>query len=45
MGYVLEHGGLFGALWLSVGSLALTALLSLPFIARQRAATGAGVTP
>ena len=45
MGYVLEHGGLVGALWLSVGCLAFTAVLSLPFIARQRAVRGVSLTP
>jgi predicted MFS family arabinose efflux permease len=37
MGYVLEHGGLPGALCLSVTALGLTALLSIPFLRRGRA--------
>jgi MFS transporter, DHA1 family, inner membrane transport protein len=34
MGYVLEHGGLQGALSLSVAALGLTALLTIPFLRR-----------
>ena len=37
MGYVLEHRGLPGALSLSVAALALTALLTIPFLRRGRA--------
>jgi predicted MFS family arabinose efflux permease len=32
MGYVLDHGGMMGALALTVGSMLLTALLALPFL-------------
>jgi predicted MFS family arabinose efflux permease len=32
MGYVLDHGGIMGALALTVGSMLLTALLTLPFL-------------
>jgi len=32
MGYVLDHGGMMGALALTVGSMLLTALLTLPFL-------------
>jgi predicted MFS family arabinose efflux permease len=35
MGYVLERGGLIGALSLSVAALGLTALLTLPFLGRS----------
>lgn len=34
MGFVLERGGLTGALSLSIAALALTALLTLPFLGR-----------
>lgn len=34
MGYVLERGGLIGALSLSIAALGLTALLTLPFLGR-----------
>ena len=37
MGYVLEQRGLPGALSLSVAALALTALLTIPFLRRGRA--------
>lgn len=36
MGYVLEHGGTMGSLALTVGSMLLTALLTMPFL-RSRA--------
>ena len=32
MGYVLDHGGMIGSLALTVGSMLLTALLTLPFL-------------
>ncbi len=32
MGYVLDHGGVTGALALTMGSMLLTALLTLPFL-------------
>jgi predicted MFS family arabinose efflux permease len=32
MGYVLDHGGMMGALALTLGSMLLTALLTLPFL-------------
>jgi hypothetical protein len=34
MGFVLEHGGLMGSLSLTSGALALTALLTIPFLRR-----------
>ena len=40
MGYALERGGLTGALGLSVGALALTAFLTIPFL--KRPSRGAG---
>ncbi|MDP9012170.1 MAG: MFS transporter [Pseudomonadota bacterium] len=39
MGYVLDHGGLTGALVLAVGSMLLTALLTMPFLRARAAAT------
>jgi predicted MFS family arabinose efflux permease len=36
MGYVLDHGGMFGSLVLTVGSMLLTAGLTMPFL-RSRA--------
>jgi predicted MFS family arabinose efflux permease len=36
MGYVLEHGGLPGALYFSIGALSLTSALTIPFITRVR---------
>src|ERR1700722_14527363 len=36
MGYVLDHGGITGALAMTVGSMLLTALLTVPFL-RSRA--------
>jgi hypothetical protein len=41
MGYVLEHGGLPGALFLSVAALGLTALLAIPFLRRGAPAADA----
>ena len=35
MGYVLEHAGLAGALWLSIGALGSTGLLTVPFLGRR----------
>ena len=35
MGYVLDHGGMSGALALTVGAMLLTALLTLPFLRAQ----------
>ena len=35
MGYVLEHGGLGGALWLSIGALGSTGLLTVPFLGQR----------
>ena len=32
MGYVLDHGGMTGSLTLTVGSMVLTALLTMPFL-------------
>jgi len=32
MGYVLDHGGMLSALALTMGSMLLTALLTLPFL-------------
>ncbi len=32
MGYVLDHGGIIGSLTLTVGSMLLTALLTIPFL-------------
>jgi predicted MFS family arabinose efflux permease len=32
MGYVLDHGGITGALAMTLGSMLLTALLTLPFL-------------
>jgi predicted MFS family arabinose efflux permease len=37
MGYVLDHGGPTGSLILTVGSMLLTALLTLPFLPRRPA--------
>ena len=37
MGYVIDHGGMIGSLTLTVGSMLLTALLTIPFL-RSRAA-------
>jgi predicted MFS family arabinose efflux permease len=37
MGYVLDHGGMIASLGLTVGSMLLTALLTMPFL-RSRAA-------
>ena len=37
MGYVLDHGGMIGSFSLTVGSMLLTALLTMPFL-RSRAA-------
>jgi predicted MFS family arabinose efflux permease len=37
MGYVLDHGGATGSLILTVGSMLLTALLTLPFLPRRPA--------
>ena len=34
MGYVIEHGGMGGTLVLTVGSMLLTALLTMPFLQR-----------
>jgi DHA1 family inner membrane transport protein len=47
MGYVLQHGGLIGSLWLAVGALGLTALLTTPFLAplRHRKTTPAPASP
>jgi predicted MFS family arabinose efflux permease len=39
MGYVLDHGGMIGSLTLTVGSMLLTALLTMPFL-RSHAGTG-----
>ena len=39
MGYVLDYGGLTGALILTVGSMLLTALLTLPFLRARTALT------
>jgi hypothetical protein len=36
MGYVFDHGGMMSALALTMGSMLLTALLTLPFL-RSRA--------
>jgi len=38
MGYVIDHGGMTGSLALTVGSMVLTALLTMPFL-RSRAVT------
>jgi predicted MFS family arabinose efflux permease len=32
MGYVLDHGGMIGSLILTVGSMVLTAILTMPFL-------------
>jgi predicted MFS family arabinose efflux permease len=40
MGYVLDHGGMIGSLALTVGSMLLTATLTLPFL-RSRATVDA----
>jgi predicted MFS family arabinose efflux permease len=37
MGYVLQHGGLIGSMWLAVGALGLMALSTMPFLGRARA--------
>ena len=37
MGYMLDHGGMMSALVLSMGSMLLTAILTLPFL-RSRSA-------
>ena len=45
MGYVLQHGGLIGSMWLAVGALGLTALLTMPFLYRTRGRHAAGDAP
>ena len=45
MGYVLQHGGLIGSMWLAVGALGLTALLTMPFLARARGRHAVGDAP
>ena len=40
MGYVLEHNGLVGALALTVGSMLLTAMLTMPFLRAPTTARG-----
>ena len=35
MGYVLDHGGMTGSLTLTVGSMVLTAMLTMPFLRRS----------
>jgi predicted MFS family arabinose efflux permease len=46
MGYVLDHGGLVGSLSLTVGSMLLTALLTMPFLrSRSEAVQGSGTAP
>jgi predicted MFS family arabinose efflux permease len=39
MGYVLDHGGMMSALALTMGSMMLTALLTLPFLRSQAVGT------
>jgi predicted MFS family arabinose efflux permease len=36
MGYVLDHGGMIGSLVLTVGSMLITAILTLPFLPTKR---------
>ena len=43
MGYVIDHGGMIGSLSLTVGSMILTAFLSVPFL--QSRAPGANADP
>jgi predicted MFS family arabinose efflux permease len=43
MGYVLDHGGMIGSLVLTVGSMLLTATLTMPFL-RSRATRPAQAT-
>jgi predicted MFS family arabinose efflux permease len=45
MGYVLQHGGLMGSMWLAVGALGLTALLTMPFLTRARGRHAVGDAP
>jgi predicted MFS family arabinose efflux permease len=46
MGYVLDHGGMAGSLSLTVGSMLLTALLTMPFLrSRSEAVQGSGAAP
>jgi predicted MFS family arabinose efflux permease len=45
MGYVLQHGGLIGSMWLAVGALGLTALLTMPFLTRARGRHAVGDPP
>ena len=45
MGYVLQHGGLIGSMWLAVGALGLTALLTMPFLTRARGRHAVGDAP
>jgi predicted MFS family arabinose efflux permease len=45
MGYVLDHGGMMGALALTVGSMLLTALLTLPFLRSPAVGAAQAVTP
>jgi predicted MFS family arabinose efflux permease len=44
MGYVLQHGGLMGSLWLALGALGLTALLTMPLLTRARGRHAAGTS-
>ena len=39
MGYVLDHGGMMSALVLTIGSMMLTAILTLPFLRSHAVAT------
>jgi hypothetical protein len=41
MGYVLDHTGIIGSLTLTVGSMLLTALLTMPFLRSHAADAGA----
>jgi hypothetical protein len=44
MGYALEHAALMGALCLCAGAVILTALLTIPFLARPRITSVTAVT-
>jgi hypothetical protein len=44
MGYVLDHGGMIGALALTTGSMLLTTLLTLPFLRSPAVGAAQAVT-
>ena len=45
MGYVLDHGGMMSALELTVGSMLLTALLTMPFLHSRAVGTPQAILP